>query len=102
MNVLVLICDTPIRDLAVTCPAFGEFPNSGNCRITLTTDAWTLILPTARRDAELYSLALDPGQTLNVIGRHRDLARGIHDRFLELLEQLDADPAKIESWRDAL
>ena len=94
--------DRPLRTLAVTAPGIQKFPDSGNCRITLTTEQWALILPTDRREPELYNLAVDPGQTINVFSRHRDVAAGIHADFLDLLKGLDADPAKIRSWTDIL
>jgi hypothetical protein len=61
-----------------------------------------LILPTRTQQAELYNLALDPGQTQNLIWRHADIASDMHAGFLGLLGELGADEARIASWQDAL
>lgn len=91
--------DEELRKIAVTASRVDVFPKTANTRVTVTAPEWTLIMPTDRRGPELYSLALDPGQTMNVFTTHRATAEGIHAEFLKLLEYIGADAAKIESWR---
>jgi hypothetical protein len=91
------------RDLAVTCSFLHDFHGGGgSTRTTLTSPSHSLVLPTRTQQAELYILALDPGQTDNQIWRHFDLAAEMLAEFLELLQRLGADPKKVESWRNCL
>jgi len=90
------------RDIAVTCSGMKDFPKSGNTRITITSHDYSLILPTETQAAELYNLALDPGQTVNLFPRHRDVAADLHRRFLDLVAELGIDEKKRESWQSVL
>jgi len=90
------------RDVAVTCAGMKEFPKSGNTRITITSRDWSLILPSETQAAELYNLALDPAQTMNLFTRHRDIAASLHAAFMELLAELGCDENKRRTWKDAL
>ena len=90
------------RDIAVTSSGMKEFPKCGNTRITITSKDYSLILPTETQAAELYNLALDPGQTVNLFRRHRDVAADLHKRFLDLVAELGIDENKRESWKNAL
>ncbi len=90
------------RDIAVTCSGMSEFPKSGNTRITITSADHTLILPTQTQSAELYNLALDPGQTLNLIRRHPEVANDLYEKFLALILELGIDEAKYKTWEGIL
>ena len=90
------------RDLAVTCSGMNEFSRMGNTRITLTSDQWSLIMSTPRQEPELYNLAIDPGQTRNVIAQHTEVARGMHSQFIELVAELGIDEGKRQTWLNAL
>jgi len=90
------------RDIAVTCAGMGEWPNSGNTRLTITSKDYALILPTDTQAAELYNLALDPGQTVNLYLSHRDVARDLHGKFLALLGNLGTDEEKARTWENIL
>jgi arylsulfatase A-like enzyme len=91
------------RDLAVTCGFLHDYDKGGtNTRITLTSADHALILPTRTQQAEFYNLALDPGQTQNVIWRHFDVAKEMLVEFMQLLQRLGADAEKVDSWRDCL
>lgn len=90
------------RDLAVTCAGMGEYPKSGSGRITLTSADYSLILPTPTQPAELYHLGLDPHQTTNLFSRHRSIARDLHRRFLELVDELGIEANKRRTWENVL
>lgn len=90
------------RDVAVTCSGLGEFPGSGNTRVTITSADYSLILPTHTQPAELYNLALDPAQTLNLARRHPHIAEDLHGKFLDLLVALGTDEHKRKSWEGVL
>jgi arylsulfatase A-like enzyme len=91
------------RDLAVTCSFLHDYrTGGGSTRTTLTSADHALILPTRTQQAELYNLALDPGQTDNQIWRHFGAAEEMLAEFLGLLERLGADGDKVESWRGCL
>jgi arylsulfatase A-like enzyme len=93
--------DEKLREAAVTSSRVGEFPtDTRNTRTTVTTPAWSLIMPTDRRGPELYNLATDPGQTADVFAAHRPIADRIHAHFLQILQELDADPAHVQSWQN--
>jgi hypothetical protein len=90
------------RTLAVTSSRALEPPKCANTRTTLTTPQWTLILPAPNEGPELYHLALDPQQTLNLFDRHRPIARRIAADFADELDRLDAEPSLSAAWREAL
>ena len=90
------------RDIAVTCSGMSQFPRSGNTRITITSADYSLILPTDTQPAELYNLALDPGQALNLIRRHPEVAKELYEKFLALIVELGIDEAKRRTWEGIL
>ncbi len=90
------------RNIAVTCRGLGQFPRSGNARVTITSADYALILPTQTQPAELYNLALDPHQTLNLARRHPQIARDMHEQFLGILVELGTDEEKRKSWEGCL
>lgn len=95
--------DVRTRDLAVTCSFLHDYnKGGGSTRTTLTSADHALILPTRTQQAELYNLALDPGQTQNLIRRHFGIAQDMLEEFLELLGSIGANPERIGSWRGCL
>ena len=90
------------RDVAVTCSSLHVYPNTGNNRVTITSKDYSLILPTPTQGPELYNLALDPGQTLNLFPRHRAIASDLHAEFLSLIRRLGVDEEKARSWEGVL
>jgi arylsulfatase A-like enzyme len=90
------------RDLAVTTTGMNVYNNPGNTRITLTSDDWSFILPTPLNEPELYNLAIDPGQTMDVYRSHIDVAQEMFVGFMELVKKLGIDEEKADSWKDVL
>jgi len=90
------------RDVAVTCAGMKAFPASGNTRITVTSKDHALILPTDTQAAELYDLRLDPGQTVNLVRSHFDVARDLHARFMERLVDSGMDESIRRTWEGIL
>lgn len=54
---------------------------------TITTDDWTLIYDTEAGGSELYNLKSDPKQENNVIAGHEDIARNLHNLFVDYLKK---------------
>ncbi len=90
------------RDIAVTCSGLKPYGEKTANRVSIASKQYSLILPTPSQPPELYNLALDPGQTLNLIRRQFDAAQDLLGKFLELLDKLGCDPATIESWKGSL
>lgn len=89
------------RDIAVTSCGMKEFPHSGD-RMTITSKDYSLILPTDIQEAELYNLALDPGQTNNIYRRHRGIARDLLAAFHQFLKYVGTDEDKRKTWEGIL
>ncbi len=62
----------------------------------------SMIMPTPKQEPELYNLAVDPGQTRNVIAQHMEVACGMHSQFMELVAELGIDEDKRQTWLNAL
>ena len=64
----------------------------------MTDGEWKLLVDEGDGDGgpELYRVADDPGEALNLIDSHRDEARRIHGAMLEWLAAHDATPATLE------
>ncbi len=54
---------------------------------TVTTDEWSLLYDVAPGLSELYNLSSDPGQEKNVISRHPDMARELHQLLVEFMRE---------------
>lgn len=62
----------------------------------------SMIMPTPKQEPELYNLAVDPGQTRNVIAQHMEVACDMHSQFMELVAELGIDEDKRQTWLNAL
>ena len=67
-------------------------------RPAVTDGEWKLLLneDDGAGEPELYRIADDPGETVNLIDSARDEARQIHAEMLEWLKAHEATPAMIE------
>jgi arylsulfatase A-like enzyme len=92
--------DTGLREIAVTSSGMNVFPDSASCRVTVTSNDYSLILPTRTQRGELYHLGLDPGQTVNLFERHKGVAVEMHGALMGLLERLGMNPKRLDSWRN--
>lgn len=54
---------------------------------TIHESEWTLIYSVEEDEVELYHTANDPGQTLNVAKQHPEVARRLHQKLVQLLEE---------------
>ncbi len=102
--------DKPVRDFAVTsyglnAPPASDQPitlspsnfkeYSGKLRTsTIVTDDWTLIVAAGDLTPELYHNASDPHQHNNIFGEHKEVAKHIHAKYVEMLVSLGTD----EQW----
>ena len=88
-------CDTH-RDAVVSSPLL---PQTEDVLVysTINDGEWTLMDPGNRgiEAAELYKLSADPGEEQNVIADHPDVAKRLHDRYLEELADLGTEEARV-------
>ncbi len=63
---------------------------------TVTTEEWTLLYDVEPGGSELYNLKSDPEQNNNVIGKHPDVARELHQLFVKHLRDTNVPKVKIE------
>jgi hypothetical protein len=81
-----IIMGTPGNDTGANpqSPKYGQ-----NCAVM--TDRWRLV-----NNQELYDMATDPGQMLNVAGEHRDVVNELHAVYQKYWEDVSA---KDKGWR---
>jgi arylsulfatase A-like enzyme len=53
---------------------------------TVTTEEWTLLYNTEAGLSELYNLKTDPNQKKNVIRKHQDVARELHQLLVKYMQ----------------
>ena len=63
---------------------------------TVTTEDWTLLYDTEPGGSELYNLKSDPKQEKNVISRHPDIARELHQLFVKHMRDTNVPKIKLE------
>jgi arylsulfatase A-like enzyme len=54
---------------------------------TVTTRDWSLLYDVEPGGSELYNLNFDPGQEKNLVGRHQDVARELHQLLVNFMQQ---------------
>jgi arylsulfatase A-like enzyme len=54
---------------------------------TITTENWTLLYATEDYPVELYNIERDPNQCQNVSHENREVAKDLHHKFIQFLEQ---------------
>ena len=99
---------TPGRDYVFTTHLFV---NPGECvrsvddsprlmarssTTTVTTDEWTLIYFVDPGLSELYHLPSDPKQEKNVIQKHPDIARQLHQYLVKFMQDTNVPKQKLE------
>ena len=86
----------PLAVTATTTNIDGSWVQSR--RPAVTDGEWKLLLDEddGAGEPELYRIADDPGETVNLIDSARDEARRIHAEMLEWLKAHEATPATIE------
>ena len=110
------------RDFAVSTPPLIHGAGGG-LRPTITTERWSLILaseetppleevtytmmvdgvprvlkPFGRVETELYDLEKDPRQEENVLEENMDVAKELHQKFVEMLRRLNAPEEVVKPW----
>ena len=58
---------------------------------TITTPKWSLLYATEAYAAQLYNIKDDPKESQNVIDGNRAVAQDLHQKFVELLEDVGTD-----------
>jgi arylsulfatase A-like enzyme len=58
---------------------------------TITTPDWSLLYSAEGEPPELYNLARDPNQATNVVDQNPDIARDLHQKFLNVLNSSNVD-----------
>jgi len=57
--------------------------------VTISTQEWTLIYSMEGYPAELYDLRKDPTESQNILDENFEVARELHSRFIDFLEEAD-------------
>jgi arylsulfatase A-like enzyme len=66
---------------------------------TITDGEWELLYSTSKEPAELYRCREDPGHRDNLLTRYREVAVGLHRRFLAWLEEMGAPDETLRARR---
>jgi len=66
---------------------------------TITTPKWTLLYSTEAYPAQLYDIENDPKESHNVIDKNWKIAEDLHQKFIELLEEVGTDEHYLASRR---
>lgn len=66
---------------------------------TITTLEWALIYSVEGEAAELYNLKNDPKQKNNIISNHSDIARDLHQKYLNVLNSCGVDEILLKPRR---
>ena len=59
--------------------------HSASGRFSITEGKWKLILPHKKIERELYDLAADPGESMNVLDRHPDVAKSLEAKITRIV-----------------
>ena len=112
-----------LRDIAVSTPSLIRGVRAG-LRPTITSGEWSLILaseagpkgleeaeytmivdgvprklrPFGKIKTELYNLASDPRQERDVLSERPDVAKELHEKFIDFLKRLGASEEVIRPW----
>ena len=63
---------------------------------TITTSDWSLLYSARGEKSELYNLKKDPKQEKNVIGEYPDIAKQLHQNFVNVLISSKTNPEFLE------
>ena len=88
----------PVRDFAVSSTTFAQDAEVRSPS-SLRTAQWLYVYGGDEWPSELYDLKADPGETRNVFDEHRDVARQLHHKYVEFLEQVDCPGQSLELRR---
>lgn len=91
-------------------------PSSGHERLPLinhsaaggyavTEGTWKLVLPKGRNPAELYNLAVDPGEDNNIIARYPERTQALQDKATDIVLNGRTTPGAMQAndtgyWQD--
>ena len=59
--------------------------HAANGRFSVTDGTWKLVMPHGKARAELYDLASDPGETISVIAKHPEIAKGLEEKITDIV-----------------
>lgn len=66
---------------------------------TVTTPDWTMLCTVPEEPIELYNMRADPHQTADVANEYPDVAAGLRERFMRLLEDVGTASTYLEPRR---
>ena len=69
----------------------------GLSMITVTTEDWSFLYSPDSDRSELYNLKSDPRQAQNVISRHPEAAKELHQYLVKLMRDLNVEPHHLKS-----
>ena len=69
----------------------------GLSMITVTTEGWSFLYSPDSDRSELYNLKSDPRQAQNVISRHPEAAKELHQYLVKLMRDLNVEPHHLKS-----
>jgi arylsulfatase A-like enzyme len=67
---------------------------------TITNHEWAYVHAPQGRPSELYHLATDPHQTTNALEQHPEVAKAMHEAWVDFLAAHDAPPTRLQPFRD--
>jgi arylsulfatase A-like enzyme len=63
---------------------------------TVTTGEWTFLYDIEPGGSELYNIKSDPGQKKNLINKHPDVARELHQLYVRHMQETNVPKSKLE------
>lgn len=97
------LIDTGVRT-SLHRPEAADFDGSAGLTtpgepLTITTDRWAYLCPARGNEPEeLYDLDGDPGQQINVVDRHPDVATEMRAKLVGFLREAGAPEARIAAY----
>jgi len=83
------------REFAIT--SFSLFPDDNNKQASAVTDGrWQLHFSGREGETKLFDIANDPKETRDLIEEHQEIARSLHERFMDTVSDKVNDPKKLE------
>jgi len=82
------------RSIVVTSSALSDDPDKPVCS-AINNGEWTLQYRGPNYPAELHNLRNDPAQTHDLYAERRDVAKRLHQEYLDLLRRVGTDPRKL-------
>jgi len=90
---------TPVREVAVASCTYVQ-DDAVRCPTSLRTGRYLYVYGGDEWPSELYDLRKDPQEQRNIISRKRDVAKAMHQRYLDFLKQIDCPKQWIEGRRE--